>query len=221
MGSFTGRNLGIIDRLFNFKAGAASAPTEYASESPITPVHELGRPAELAAGYGFSSAPGFAWIGPQHTHAAADTQRSATNPRTVYRANPAIALQVPQQDQEWDVWHLGLVSCLEETSAALITGANAAVWFPPMVGRILPFPLLMWVAGVAVAISDQVGSTNAIVYGANVLAAAGSGRMPTCPFILPVGAVLANTSVSSGATTITIAHLCWAGVKGSRPPGLA
>lgn len=219
MPEFLNRALGALDRIYRFRGGQNTL-NAFDLAGAVQPVHDLSREAELSAGFpgnGLLWTPGYWMIGPQHTHVGADTQRSATNPRSVIRSSPTQFGNIPA-DEDLDVWHMGVVSAYEETGSGVITAATAAVWLPStMPGRTAVFPILVGGFGAPYAISDPTAVASAQVQGAS---SQNAGR-PFNPIPLPYGSILANLSVSSAATTVTIAHLVWAGMKGVRPPGVA
>lgn len=214
MARFTGRLLGLVDRLFVFPAGVSGAPTEYSVESPIQPVHELGRGAELASGIGGVASGGYWLIGPQHAHGAANQIQTVTDPRTVIRASGVPG--VPPSDLDMDVWYMQWSAGWEETALNAIATASAAIWFPIVPGRtaVQPLGIASWTAERDISDSAGGAATKLLSVDTNI-------PRPTLPIPLPIGAKFGTLTVSTAATTCTIAHLCWVGPRGARPPGVA
>lgn len=215
MSRFRTSALRVLERLYGFVAGQPLGEVEL--DLPIQLVHNVSREIEVSSGYGITPSGGYWLIGPTHTHAAADSQRSVTNPYTVVRANAAINATLPPSNLDIDIWYMGWSGMFE--TGGLITAANSGIWFPPIPGQTAAFPMLVWAAAGAYAMTDLAGTGNA-----QVNSAAAAGYRPNGPLLptpLPVGSLLGHLSTSSAATTVVIADLCWLGPKGCLPPGVA
>lgn len=213
MPRITTRLLGLIERLFQFPQGeGGSAPLQYDTATPLQPVHELGRTAELMAGYGNPAAPGYFLVGPLHAHAGSDDVFSSTDPRTVLAA--ANLPGVPASPLEIDVWWLD--SWAYGDAAGIIGAANVVAYFPALPGSTTQRAKLLFNGSGRLAISNPAGAAG---YDA---ATQSTHIMNTGPVLLPVGTLLnAKTTANAVAGNIVCTSRLWYGPRGARPPGLA
>lgn len=205
-----GNRLGLLSRIFELVAGK-SVPDNLDVASPIIPVVDVMRAAELASGFGLPIAPGYFILGAQHSPGGAATTRTTVDPRAVIRAYAG----VPTSDLEWDPWFLMGTAY---DSASSFTHASIALWLPSFPGNITGsqagFPLFL---GDSRATFADVPATGDVALMVGSAATTFPPRVQ--PVLIPPTATLSYRSVSAAADSINIFALIWAGPRGARPPG--
>jgi len=200
---FEGRPLRFLDALYRV-VGGLTGPKEFAVEAAIQPVHDVSRQAQIASG--FSEELGYFVRGVTDVHVGAGAIRQSLDPWD----------QVDSRNFERATAGVWLISAFGScSSSANFVTAGLAITYPTIpdafaaeqiLTHIFPDALLA-VTSTPVLIGDlaRVAEHN-----------------PVSPLFIPDGSMLDFlTQAVTGANTIRLNALLWAGARGALPPGLA
>lgn len=211
MTSFRTRALRLLDQLYEFGAGAPSAPTDADVTAPLQFIHDVSRTAELGKSVVDPRTLGYFQIGQDNVHAGAGALAADV---PVY---PTLdALFGPDAAQRLWAW-LIFAGLQVEGTATLVTSSLALKVQP--IGNALAlrdFLIARWNVVQAMDVGGAWG------FGAYHGAAATPGPIMQLPLPLwvPAGASFGFYSDASMAGTIRFSSICWAGPIGVFPPGM-
>jgi len=209
MASFRKRVLQALNRIYSPDGGAS--PNRIETDTSIQIVHDVSRQSEFGAGLGKWS--GFFLNQADMVHAAANTQRSFLDPyaRVI---NGNILESTPPPVEEWWIWHLGTFVWLSASNCSYI---RVAVAYDNGIMAYSPNDVFIPVfyADSSYAFTNYAGSGDVELLTEQVMA----NQPSYVPFPMPYGAVHTFQSVSTGVLTAHVHVLCWAGMKGTFPPG--
>jgi len=200
---FEARPLRYLDALYKM-VGGLSGPNTFAVESAIQPVHDVSRIAQI--GSGFSDQLGYFVAGVTDVHSGAGAIRASLDPY-----DQVDARGFPRADS--GVWLISAFGTC--SSSANFVTAGVAITYPTIpdafagqqiLTHIFPDALLA-VTTTPVLIGDLARVTE---------------HNPVSPLFIPDGSTLDFlTQAVTGANTINLHALMWAGARGALPPGLA
>ena len=219
MGIPLSRVLQVFQRVYQ-TSGNRQVPSLVDIDTPVTPVHDLSREAELGSGYGRFN--GFATLSTNVVHGPGVTDEFAA--QTPYATLLEAATQISRRprSQSW-VW---LMSCqVLAADPANLVGA----WISAEMGPSLPelsteTHFLVWASGnrTQLDLPVQLGGFIPSVNNAPTnFEMQGVGPVNRLPILLPEeGSVIQLASQASAVATITFDCLYWLGPRGVTPPGV-
>ena len=210
------RALSALSRVYRLEGGD-TVVSDFETQTPIIPVHDVSREAELGAGIGTQGG----WL----THyefveelsALGSTERRASDPWDAVDAETNIART------ELSLWLYDTFMNVNGNYAN-VDVMTVALAFPttfPGVGTVVPYRLLEYNTGTQVDASNTGASGDVYIMApANEDHAANNAlvvpRMH--PFPVPVGSTLTYRLDTSGICEVYVWHLMWAGPRGVAPP---
>lgn len=211
MTSFTGRVLKRLDSIWRF-VGGVQGLSDMNLEGSVQPVTDFSRLAELGSGLGASDGYfmktmvfGFAGVG--------TTTRNTTDPWDF------VDTFEPQRERA-SVWVMG---CWASLTNSNVEEVGISVTFPQIGdGSVDERELLLAYFNGPVTIPVTLGTTGSAMW----MRTDTAGQMPgglsaRMPLWLPDGAILNFMAKATGAGTVYITVLLWAGASGARAPGVA
>lgn len=207
--AFTGRVLGILDRIFHF-GGGSSLPSKVELDLPIQVVHDVSRQSELGAGIGKDD--GYFIHQSNVLHVGPTTERYQTDP---WETVAAITTIHPMALSLW------LIYPMIFTQTGVLTRADVAMRYPlnftgmPPAINDHPFRVIEATTTVVpVNNFNDTGDRN-IYMSADGFSVRGLSQ----PVYFPRGAIV--TVVETANNIIGIVDLLmWLGPRGARPPGM-
>ena len=197
MSEFLANPLRVLDRIYRFIEG--TTPKAVENKLPIQLVHDVSRQAELG-----QTGMGFFIAGQDNVHGGASTIEAAFDPYI------EVGYLYPNVTELW-VWLLNAwVTNLGNT-----TSASLAIGYVPVGEYIVRRDRLVQYWNVAgIAIFDQ--NISPAVHTSSCAPIA--GNISNFPVLVTPGATCRITTISSGATTIRVEGMFWAGPTGTYPP---
>lgn len=201
---FLARPLQVLDRLYRFVEGQAPQLVELVQ--PVQLVHDVSRQVELGG-----PSMGLFLAGQDNAHVGAGTVEASWNPYDqvdyLYPNNTGV-----------DIW-VWLLSAWCSTSTANFTEATLAIGYAPY-GESIPRRdrgMMRWAA--LQQMYDQNVAPATLPWMATL--AATQPGITDGPWLVTPGSTMRQATVATGANTIRIEGLFWAGAVGSLPPEAA
>ena len=210
MADFNSRAILVLDRIYRF-VGGKTLGRLFDTETPITPVHDVSREAEIGAGFGQSL--GYWNWNRFRAAAGAETYRYADDIKTqlTWYSNPD-----PANTWTW-LLHAGF-----NISAATLTRCSAVLWQPAFGGVLPGTPGTPYWASLGVYFANDVGGcTDQAGTGGTFEGQTTTNIEAARQYPIPVfdGATLSLEVTVGGACSWNFSALMWTGPKGVLPPG--
>lgn len=210
MGKFNSRALTVLDRVYNF-VGGKTLGRDFDTETPIQPVHDVSREAEIGAGLYWN----WSWL-----IAVAGTTRFAS---TIY---DQFTWYSNLSDAEVETWIVDVIVNINQNPANFTSGVLALYYppfgeFPGSQGSNLEPAKMVYRNGTpTVHTITNRAATGVNYFIPNELDVTERLELP---YLIHRGSGLAGTFILGGAggDSCTVNVVMWTGPRGSRPPGVA
>lgn len=213
MAEFSGKPLGILDRIYRF-VGSLRGVNTMELGTPIQLVHDVSRQAEL--GVQVTPDDGYFALQWQAVHAAANTQTTNVDAYS----SAALTVGGIQTNLDFIFWILGFGAHRTTVNAHVSTVAlNYPSNWP---GTAYPATATSRLVGFHNGAGQLIYTAGgAVLTGWTNLANVTPPQEIPYPVRVPRGSSIGFHSVSAGINTVTHTLYCWAGPRGAGPPGMA
>ena len=205
MADFLNRPLSVVSRLFQFR-GAATIRSSFDVGTPIQPVHDVSREAEL--GTRGQAQNGYLELGQTITHVGVGTLFFTSDVYALFDSIFEFSDFASQSNRKDRLWLLGLFATTEDV-ADFASAASGILYQDPT----REYLLARW----DTAVNGFTAVGNAPLIGTDLI-----NPKPSFPIFFPPGSLWDSTSVADnvGTTVTRIFSRWWAGPQGVTPPGM-